>query len=390
MRLTRRTLLSLTLTAVPATLAVVPPSLASQTEAPAPDRSVTVRAEVVATGLEHPWALAFLPDRRMLVTERPGRLRIVSTDGTLSPPVTGLPDIVARGQGGLLDVVLDPRFTDNQFIYFAFSEPRSGDGSGTAVARARLVASPGASGGKLENVQIIFRQEPSVPSFMHYGSRLAFAPDGRLFVTLGDRNSYRERAQTLDNHFGKVVRIEPDGTIPPDNPFVGKAGALPAVWSYGHRNVQAAAVHPETGRLWTIEHGARGGDEINVPEPGKNYGWPVISYGREYSGAKIGTGTNQPGMEQPLYFWDPSIAPSGMAFYTGDAVPEWKGDVFVGALVRRHLARLVLKDGRVVAEERLLTDRSDRIRDVRQGPDGLLYVVTDSRNGEILRVSPAR
>lgn len=372
------------------TLSLSSAASAVETKAPAPAKMVTVKAEPIATGLENLWALAFLPDGRMLVTERPGRMRIVDASGQVSPAIAGLPSIVARRQGGLLDVVLDPKFADNQFIYFSFSEPRSGGDDGTSVARARLVAEPGARGGRLEGLQVIFRQDPPAGGNMHYGSRLAFAPDGRLFVTLGERFSLRDRAQTLDNHYGKVVRIEADGRVPSDNPFVGREGARPEIWSYGHRNPQSAAIHPTTGRLWTVEHGAQGGDEINVPEAGKNYGWPVISYGREYSGRKIGEGTEKSGMEQPLYVWDPSIAPSGMAFYTGDKVPEWKGNLFVGALAQTHLSRLVLEGNRVVGEERLLSDLGERIRDVRQGPDGFLYVATDAPDGRILRVVPRR
>jgi glucose/arabinose dehydrogenase len=376
--------------ALVAALSLPSAAMAVQTKAPAPAQTVAVKAEPVATGLENLWSLAFLPDGRMLVTERPGRMRIVDPSGQVSPAIVGLPPIIARRQGGLLDVALDPKFADNQFIYFSFSEPRSSSDDGTSVARARLVAEPGARGGRLEDLRVIFRQDPPAGGNMHYGSRLAFAPDGRLFVTLGERFSHRDRAQTLDNHYGKVVRIEADGRVPSDNPFVGRVGARPEIWSYGHRNPQSAAIHPTTGRLWTVEHGARGGDEINIPVAGKNYGWPVISYGREYSGGKIGEGTAKTGMEQPLYVWDPSIAPSGMAFYTGDKVPEWKGNPFVGSLVQTHLSRLVLEGDRVVGEERLLTDLGDRIRDVRQGPDGFLYVATDAPDGRILRIVPRR
>lgn len=364
------------------------PAAASQTAAKKPAASVPVKVERVAEGLQHPWAFAFLPDARILVTERPGRMRIVAKDGSVSEPVTGLPPIVARSQGGLLDVVLDPKFSDNQTIYFSFSEPREGGGDGTSVAKARLAAPPNAVP-SVQNVEIIFRQTPPADGNMHYGSRLAFAPDGNLFVTLGERFRHRDRAQSLDNHYGKVVRITPAGAPPPDNPFVGRSGTLPEIWSYGHRNPQSAAVHPTTGRLWIVDHGPRGGDEINIPQAGKNYGWPEINYGREYSGASIGVGTAKSGMEQPLYYWDPSIAPSGMAFYTSDRIPEWKGSLLVGALVQRHLARLVLDGENVVAEERLLTDLNERIRDVRQGPDGYVYVATDSPNGRILRVVPA-
>ncbi len=342
----------------------------------------SVRVVTVASGLERPWAVAFLPDRRMLVTERPGRLRILEADGRLSPPLAGVPDVFARGQGGLLDVALDPRFSENRLVYLSYAEPGS-DGAGTAVARGRLGAD------RLEAVEVIFRQKPKVSGPNHWGSRLVFARDGTLFVTLGDRFNYRDRAQDLSVHIGKLVRINPDGSVPKDNPFVGRAGALPEIWSYGHRNSQGAALHPVTGVLWEHEHGARGGDEINVPEPGKNYGWPVITYGVDYSGEKIGEGTRKAGMEQPIHYWDPSIAPSGMAFYTGDAFPVWKGNLFVGALAGRMLVRLELDGTRVVREERLLTDLGERIRDVRQGPDGFLYLLTDGPNGRLLRVTPA-
>jgi glucose/arabinose dehydrogenase len=345
--------------------------------------SAPVRVQTVAGGLEHPWGLAFLPDGRMLVTERPGRLRIVGRDGRLSEPLAGVPQVLARGQGGLLDVALDPRFADNRLVYLSYAEPGEGGTAGTAVARGRL------GEGRLEDVRVIYRQQPKVGGSNHFGSRLVFARDGTLFVTQGDRYDYRDGAQDLSVGFGKIVRINPDGSVPRDNPFVGRAGAQPEFWSYGHRNVQGAALHPQTGQLWTAEHGARGGDELNRPEAGKNYGWPVITYGVDYSGVKIGEGTAKPGMEQPLYYWDPVIAPSGMTFYTGDAFPDWKGSVFIGSLRPGLLVRLTLADGRVAREERYLADLRERIRDVRQGPDGLLYLLTDSRDGRILRVIPA-
>jgi glucose/arabinose dehydrogenase len=342
-----------------------------------------IRVETVARGLEHPWALAFLPDGRMLVTERPGRLRIVERDGRVSGPLAGVPQVLARGQGGLLDIALDPRFPDNHVVYLSYAEPGEGGTAGTAVARGRL------GDGGLEEVRAIYRQQPKVAGGNHFGSRLVFARDGTLFVTQGDRFGYREAAQDLSSGLGKIVRITPDGSVPPDNPFVGRAGARPEIWSYGHRNVQSAALHPETGQLWTVEHGARGGDELNHPEAGKNYGWPVITYGVDYSGAKIGEGTARPGMEQPVYYWDPVIAPSGMAFYTGDAFPDWKSSILVGSLQPGLLVRLVLDGGRVAREERYLPGGRERIRDVRQGPDGLLYLLTDSRDGRVLRVMPA-
>jgi aldose sugar dehydrogenase len=341
-----------------------------------------VRVEAVAKGLERPWALAFLPDGRILVTERPGRLRIVERDGRVSQPLDGVPQVLARGQGGLLDIALDPRFAENRFVYLSYAEPGEANTAGTAVARGRLAE------GKLDDVRVIYRQQPKVEGGIHFGSRLIFARDSTLFVTQGDRG-YRERAQDLSSGLGKIVRINSDGSVSKDNPFVGRSGARPEIWSYGHRNVQSAAFHPETGQLWTVEHGARGGDELNHPEAGKNYGWPVITYGVDYSGAKIGEGTAKPGMEQPVYYWDPVIAPSGMTFYTGAAFPDWKGSILIGSLTPGLLVRLTLKEGQVAREERYLGDLRERIRDVRQGPDGLIYLVSDSRDGRLLRVRPA-
>jgi aldose sugar dehydrogenase len=355
---------------------------APRSPTPAPEPGV-VRVQTVARGLDHPWALAFLPDGRMLVTERPGRVRTVEQDGRLSEPLAGVPPVLARGQGGLLDVTLDPRFADNRFVYLSYAEPGEGRTAGTAVARGRL------GEGRLEDVRVIYQQQPKVEGANHFGSRLVFARDGTLFVTLGDRFDYSAAAQDLSVGIGKLVRINPDGSVPRDNPFVDRAGARPEIWSYGHRNVQSAALHPQTGQLWTVEHGARGGDELNRPEAGKNYGWPVITYGVDYSGAKIGEGTAKPGMEQPRYYWDPVIAPSGMAFYTGNAFPNWQGSILIGSLRPGLLVRLTLADGRVAQEERYLGDLGARIRDVRQGPDGLLYLLTDSRDGRILRVLPA-
>ncbi|MCZ8102797.1 MAG: PQQ-dependent sugar dehydrogenase [Burkholderiales bacterium] len=340
------------------------------------------RVETVVAGLAHPWGLAFLPDGSMLVTERPGRLRVVS-GGVLSPPVTGVPAVQAAGQGGLLDIALDPNFAANRLVYLSYAEPRA-DGSGTSVARGRLSADNRA----LENVEVIFRQMPTLRSNMHFGSRLAFDREGMLFVTLGDRFSAREQAQELNSHVGKIVRIRPEGGAAPGNPFAGRSDALPEIWSYGHRNIQAAGINPQTGRLWTIEHGARGGDEVNIPQAGKNYGWPVITYGVDYSGAKIGEGTAKPGMEQPVFYWDPSIAPSGLAFVTSDLYPGWKGSLLTGGLRSQLLARLQLSGNGVTREERHLRDVRERIRDVRQGPDGLIYLVTDDPNGKILRLRP--
>jgi aldose sugar dehydrogenase len=364
------------------------PAFPGQTRAPYRPAGVAVEIEVVAKGLEHPWALAFLPDRRMLVTERPGRMRIVGTDGTLSRPLGGLPEVDARNQGGLLDVVLDPSFADNRLIYWSYSEPRDG-GNGTAVARGRLDADTP----RLEDVRVIWRMTPTFDSTMHFGSRLVFGNDGTLFVTTGERSDRESRplAQRLDNAFGKVIRIQTDGSIPDDNPFVGREGVLPEIWSYGHRNIQAAALHPDTGELWIVDHGPKGGDEINVAEAGKNYGWPVITYGVEYTGGQVGKGlTRQDGMEQPLYYWDPVIAPSGMAFYEGALFPEWRGNLLVGGLAGKHIARLVIdpERRRVTGEERLIPDRA-RIRDVRVGPDGAVYAVTDDGDDEILRLVPA-
>ena len=355
---------------------------APQSPTPAPIDGV-LRAETVARGLDHPWGLAFLPDGRMLVTERAGRLRSVGRDGRLSDPIGGVPAVAARGQGGLLDVVVDPRFAENRWVYLSYAEPGPG-GAGTAVARGRL------GEGRLEDVRVIYQQQPKVDGGNHFGSRLVFARDGTLFVTQGDRFGYRDRAQDLSVGLGKIVRINPDGSVPRDNPFVGRADVRPEIWSYGHRNVQSAALDPKTGQLWTVEHGARGGDELNHPEAGKNYGWPVITYGVDYSGAKIGEGTAKPGMEQPVYYWDPVIAPAGMVFYTGDALPGWKGSILIGSLRPGLLVKLTMENGRVAREERYLGDLRERIRDVRQGPDGFVYLLTDASDGRILRVVPAR
>ncbi len=348
----------------------------------APSGETKVEVTTVAKGLEHPWALAFLPDGRMLVTERPGRLRYVTREGALSDAITGVPKVYAEGQGGLLDVVLDPAFAENATIYLAYAEPAADGTNGTAVARARL------DGGTLADLKVIFRQQPKFRSNHHFGSRLVFARDGNLFVTTGERNSQRDLAQDLGTHIGKVIRITTDGEAPADNPYVGRDGALPEIWSYGHRNIQGAALHPETGELWTHEHGPRGGDEINIARSGQNYGWPVITYGREYSGPAIGEGTAKAGMEQPLHYWVPSIAPSGMAFHDGRGHPAWKGQLFVGALAAAQLVRLELTpDGKIGAEERIAIGK--RVRDVREGPDGALYPLTDEEAGEILRVVPA-
>ncbi len=338
----------------------------------------------VVRGLEHPWGMAFLPDGRLLVTERPGRLRIVDKKGKLSPAVKGVPKVFAQGQGGLLDVALDPQFAQNRILYLSFSEAE-GDLAGTAVARARFTDAG------LQDVKVIYRQQPKVAGSGHFGSRIVFRRDGTMFITQGERMRYSEQAQDLKSLLGKVVRINRDGTIPKDNPFVNRSGARPEIWSYGHRNVQAGALDPNTGLLWTIEHGARGGDELNQPQAGKNYGWPVISYGRDYSGRAIGEGiTAKAGMEQPVYYWDPVIAPSGMLFYTGNAYPGWKGSIFVGSLTPGALVRLAMSNGRVTREERYLGDLDERIRDVEQGPDGLLYMATDSEDGRVIRLERGR
>jgi glucose/arabinose dehydrogenase len=364
-----------------AVLALVIPALgqeAPHSATPKPSR-LPGRLVDVARGLEHPWGLAFLPDGRLLVTERAGRLRLVGRNGDLSPSLAGVPEVRAGGQGGLLDVALSPRFAQDRLVYLSFSEPGPG-GAGVAVARGRL------NERGLEETRVIWRQEPKVGTSIHWGSRLVFRPDGTLFVTSGDRNS-REHVQNLATTIGKIVRLNADGTAPRDNPLAGREGVRPEIWSYGHRNVQAAALDAR-GELWTVEHGARGGDELNNPQPGRNYGWPVISYGIEYWGGKIGEGTAKAGMEQPVYYWDPVIAPSGATFYTGGAFPDWRGDLLVGSLTPGGLVRLRIAEGRVTDETRYSID-GDRVRDVRQGPDGLIYLLTDHPNGRIVRLEPA-
>jgi glucose/arabinose dehydrogenase len=342
-----------------------------------------IKVDTVASGLVHPWALQFLPGGRMLVTERPGRMRIVTRDGKLSPPLKGVPKVVAGGQAGLLDVALDRDYARNRIIYFCFNYESGGN---AAVARAELLSDEAP---QLDKAQIIYRQQGPGGSNNH-GCRIAQAPDGNLFVTQGDHFQPRDSAQDLSTDNGKIVRIAPDGSIPKDNPFVGRQGARPEIWSYGHRNPQGLAFNPGTGKLWEQEHGPRGGDEVNVIEKGKNYGWPVIGYGIDYSGAKIHENTHKAGMEQPLKYWVPSIAPSGMAFYQGDLFPAWKGNLFVGALAGEMLVRLTIDGESVTGEERLLHGLRERIRDVRNGPDGALYLLTDNDNGRILRVAPAK
>jgi glucose/arabinose dehydrogenase len=347
-----------------------------------------VRIVPVSQGLEHPWSLAFLPDGRMLVTERPGRLRLVGVDGKLAPqPVAGVPPVAEHGQGGLLDVALHPDFSNNGLLYLSYAAQGPG-GYSTEVARARWVESGSAP--RLEDVKVIFRQEPKSGTGRHFGSRLVFDRQGLLYITLGDRGD-QDRAQKPDDLAGKIVRLADDGSVPQDNPFVGKSGARPEIFSLGNRNVQGAALHPQTGVLWAQEHGPQGGDEVNVIRAGVNYGWPVITYGVNYGiGTKIGEGTAKPGMAQPVWKWVPSIAPSGMTFYEGDVFPNWKGDLFVGALKDEMLVRLELDGDKVVREERMLKGKVGRVRDVRTGPDGYLYLLTDKPDGALLRIEPAQ
>jgi len=372
------------LAAVAASLALAAPVSAEISRAPAVKSKQAFKVETFAHGLVHPWGLGFLPDGRLIVTERPGRLRIIATTGALSAPVRGVPRVYANGQGGLLDVALSPDFAATGLIYLSYAEPREGSKNGTSVARAKLVAE--GDGARLDEVAVIFRQEPAYASSMHFGSRIVCTPDGSLFVTLGERYSAREQAQNPGNHLGKLVRLMSDGSAYAGNPK--QDGWRSEIWSIGHRNVQGAALNPASGKLWTIEHGARGGDEINIPQAGKNYGWPVITYGRDYNYTKIGEGTHKAGMEQPIYYWDPSIAPSGAAFYTGELFPQWRGNLFVGALAGQALHRLVLEDEHVVGEETLLSDLGERIRDVRQGPDGALWLLPDHPGGRVLHLTP--
>ena len=346
-------------------------------DGPRNTKAGTIKVETVATGLSHPWGLAFLPDGRMLVTERSGTLRLVSKDGKLSPPLSGVPKVVVAGQGGLLDVAIDPDFKSNSLVYLTYSEPGEG-GAGTAVARGKL----GESG--LDGVEVIFRQEPKVGGGNHFGSRLVFAPDGKLFVTLGERFTFTP-AQDLTNDLGKIVRINPDGSVPKDNPFVGRTDARPEIWSYGHRNPQGAAIHPETGKLWETEFGPRGGDELNIPQAGANYGWPVVSWGSHYTGEDIPDPPTHPEFADAIYHWNPVISPSGITFYTADAIPAWKGNLLIAALSGQAIVRLTLDGEKVVDEERI--PMGARIRDVVQGPDGAVYALTDEGNGEILRLT---
>lgn len=365
--------------------------LLSAGEARAIDEVVTteagkIRVQTFAEGLEHPWGLAFLPDGRMLVSECEGRLRIVSAGGHVSPPLNGVPKVDAREQGGLLDVAVDPDFARNRLVYLSFAEPGKNGTNSTAVARGKL------TGSGLVDVKVIFSQQPKVASTLHFGSRLVFDREGHLFITLGERskNEFRAQAQDLGSDLGKVVRINTDGSIPKDNPFVGKPGARPEIWSLGHRNQQGAALNPATGELWTDEHGPKGGDEINIVRAGKNYGWPVVSHGLNYDGTPVGTGKQRgAGFVDPVHHWVPSIGVSGMAFYTGDAIAKWKGNLFVGGMAIPKLVRLELDGDRITHEEALLEDLGARIRTVKQGPDGALYLLTDDGEDRILRLTAA-
>jgi glucose/arabinose dehydrogenase len=381
------------------------PAFPGQTRACAVKSDVAFDVTVLAKDLNNPWAVEPLPNGDLLITEKAGQLRIVSAKGEVGQPIGGLlpvgagslssvsgqgglPPVDARGQGGLLDVALSPTFEKDRTIFWSFTEPREG-GNGTSVARGVLTQDRA----NLEQVRVIFRAMPTYNNGLHFGSRLAFGPDNKLYITLGDRfdkTTTRPQAQLLNSHLGKIIRINPDGTVPDDNPFAKQSGAMPEIWTLGHRNLQSAAFDDQ-GRLWTVEHGAKGGDELNLIEKGKNYGWAVITYGEEYSGDTISGGvTARDGFEQPVYYWDPVIAPSGAQFYTGNAFPAWRGSLFVGALSEQRLVRLVIKDNRVIGEEHLLTDRGQRIRDVRQGPDGALYVVTGQTGGELWKITPKR
>ncbi len=381
------------------------PAFPGQTRGCAVVSKTAFDVTVLAKGLQNPWAVEPLPDGSFLITEKSGQMRIVSAKGEVGKPLGGLlpvgsggvseqsgqgglPPISARGQGGLLDVALSPDFEKDRTIFWSFSEQRTG-GSGTSVARGVLTADRA----NLEQVRVIFQAMPTYDNGLHFGSRLAFGPDKMLYITLGDRfdkNVTRPQAQQINSHIGKIIRINPDGSVPADNPFAKQADAKPEIWSVGHRNLQSSTFD-EQGRLWTVEHGAKGGDELNLIEKGKNYGWAAISYGEEYSGEPISGGaTQKEGLEQPVYYWDPVIAPSGMQYYSGSLFPEWRGNIFIGGLASQKLVRLVIKENRVVGEEHLLTDRGQRIRDVRQGPDGALYVVTDQSNGELWKITPKK
>jgi glucose/arabinose dehydrogenase len=364
------------------------PAFPEQTRAPAADSGVALEAEVVADGLEHPWGVAVLPEGNLLVSERPGRLRVIAPDGAVSEPVEGLPEVFARRQGGLLDVAVDPDFASNRLVYWTYSKPTGEGTSVTAAARGRLSEDLAA----LTEVEDIFVQSPPSPSPMHYGSRIVFDGQGHVFMTTGEHYTEAERvmAQALDNTYGKVVRVNPDGSIPDGNPYANREEAIDSIWSYGHRNIQAAAIRPGTGELWIVEHGPQGGDELNQIDPGANYGWPVVSYGENYSGSPVGSGEarHAGGFVEPRYYWDPVIAPSGMAFYEGAMFPDWEGDLLVGSLSPGALVRLEFDGRTVTGEERLLTDQG-RIRDVAIAPDGALLVLTDAEDGELLRLTPS-
>lgn len=366
-------------------LALTAAGMASATATVITTEKAEVETRVVASDLEYPWGFGFLPDRRIVVTERPGRVRVVAADGTLSAPLSGAPAVRAQGQGGMLDVAVDPDFANNAHLWLCFSEPGDG-GASTALARATLDL----AGNALRDLKVMYSQSPKSSGGLHFGCRIVFDGSGHVFLALGDRFR-RDEVQDLGNDFGKVIRLALDGSIPPDNPFAKRDGARGGIWSLGHRNIQSATWNAERDELWTIEHGARGGDEINVPQAGKNYGWPVITYGRDYNFLRIGEGTEKPGLEQPVHHWDPSIAPSGMAFYQGTdvAIAAWRGNLFVGGLKEQRLSRLELDGRKVVHEERIDIADNARIRDVRTGPDGFLYVSTDSPNGVILRIEAA-
>lgn len=339
-----------------------------------------ITVETVASGLVHPWGMAFLPDGRALVTERPGRLRILKQDGTLSEPLAGTPEVVARGQGGLLDVALDPNFKDNRLVYLSFAEP-GGGGASTALGRGMLADN------RIEGFAVIFRQEPKVSGPNHFGGRIVFAPDGKLFLTTGERYKF-EPAQDVSSHLGKIVRINPDGSTPQDNPSLRLSGAKPEIWSYGHRNIQAAAINPQSGALWVAEMGPRGGDELNLPEPGRNYGWPLVSWGTHYDGSDIPDPPTRPEFADAIKQWTPVISPSGMIFYTGDLFPAWRGNALIGSLTRRALVRLAVDASNVVGEE--IIPLGARIRDVEQGPDGAVYLLIDQQDGHVWRLRPER
>ncbi|MES9990737.1 MAG: PQQ-dependent sugar dehydrogenase [Candidatus Thiodiazotropha sp.] len=366
------------ITALPLTMSTINSAATTITE------KHNIDYEIVMEGLANPWAIAFLPEGGMLITERRGTLRIVDSQGNLEPkPIAGLPAINEYRQGGLLDVALHPKYKENHWVYFSYSEP-NGEYYGTTVSRGKLV------GRRLEQLQTVFRMARKTSDTRHFGSRLVFDQQGHLFITLGDRGD-RTRAQDLKDHAGSVIRINDDGTIPAQNPFTNKNGLLPEIYSYGHRNIQGAALHPESGKLWTHEHGPHGGDEINIPKSGANYGWPIISYGLNYRTlTTIGEGTHKQGLEQPVHYWVPSIAPSGMTFYTGDKFKNWKGNLFVGSLKFQQLVRLELDGETITHEERLLSGKLGRIRDVREGPDGLIYLLTDAENGKLVRLIPTK